>query len=87
MGLVNISPLEGTVNSPKVLKTNVIARDPFARADLVRERIDGPAECRWCGQPARFRYWWENDRMGARFVVRQASPFCSVGCYRDYHHA
>ena len=57
-----------------------INRDSFARESLMRA-IDEQGECRWCGQPARYYYFWESDnyRRG-----RMDGPFCSVGCYRTH---
>ena len=61
-----------------------INRDPFARATLVRHRYIGPDQsCRWCGQDGRFCYGWEEDQRPGRYDT--TGPFCSVGCYRDYH--
>jgi len=63
-----------------------IARDPFARMDVVRETVaqHERGECSWCGQPARFRYGTAND--GSRFVRSYVvgKLFCSVGCARSY---
>ena len=60
-----------------------IARDPFARASLMRIRVEGVDVCAWCGQPARFVYWWESD--GSRpFVPEHRPAFCGVDCYRAY---
>ena len=64
-----------------------IARDPFGRASLMRERCHKGAECDWCGQPARWFYYWKQDsvyRTGPPYGVT-LRPFCSVGCYRAYY--
>jgi len=62
-----------------------ISRDPFARASLMRIRVDASdrQSCAWCGQPARFRYYWEADSIQPR-TPTPSVPFCSVGCYRAY---
>ena len=60
-----------------------IQRDSFGRATLMRERAEPGQTCAWCGQPARFAYYWEPDSL--RFVRRGTLPsFCSVDCYRTY---
>lgn len=62
-----------------------INRDPFARATLYRDRAVRGVECAWCGQPARFVYYWEPDDRASRLVdVGCLRSFCSVGCYRTY---
>lgn len=61
-----------------------INRDPFGRASLMRERVTDKCECAWCGQTAKFRYYWEGDSVQRRRYV-DAKPFCSVGCWRDYN--
>lgn len=59
-----------------------IARDPFARASLMRRTIEDNTECRWCGAPARFEYGWEGDQ--SRDRAAWSPPFCSVECFRAY---
>lgn len=64
-----------------------IQRDPFSRATLYRELVP-PEErksCAWCGQPARFRYGWQEDAINTRtpYMPRQ---FCSVSCWRAYSY-
>ena len=61
-----------------------INRDPFARATLYRDRAAPKAECAWCGQPARFVYYWESDALLRRSPMQLLHPFCSVDCYRTY---
>ena len=68
-----------------------ITREPFARATLMREPVlrQHSLECTWCGQRARFYYYWERDsaysRKGNRVNLASADkPFCSIGCYRTY---
>ena len=64
-----------------------IARDPFGRADLVRELVPAAERrpCGWCGSaPGRFCYWWSPD--GGGRIFRHARPgFCSVSCWRSYN--
>lgn len=66
---------------------NQINRDPFARASLMRvtlEKVDR-RDCSWCGQPARFRYFWEGDASRSRPPTGYHDPqFCSIGCWRTY---
>jgi len=65
-----------------------VARDPFARMELVRFKHDGCVGCSWCESKPRmvFSYVPQGDadhrpiRDDARLV------FCNLGCYRDYHH-
>jgi hypothetical protein len=69
-----------------------IARDPFARGELVRRTLPradrGP--CRECGQPGRFQYDWSDDARDRAFQRRPfarfeySDCFCSVGCFRSY---
>jgi hypothetical protein len=67
-----------------------VSRDPFARADFMREKCDKGQECAWCGQPARFSYYWQGDsvyrsaRIGGSLQF-EAKVFCSVDCYRTYN--
>jgi len=65
--------------------TTQIERDPFARATLIRETIPKQfrGSCKWCGQPAKFRYSWEPDGVHVR-VRFMNEEFCSVSCYRAY---
>lgn len=68
-----------------------IARDPFARETIIRERNYDAGNCTWCGcmphttpkgRTYLFRYFVETD--GGR---KNAIPgtFCSVSCMRSYH--
>ena len=59
-----------------------IARDPFARATLMR--VKAPGECRWCGQPGRWSYRWESDGI-LPCSASYSGPFCSIGCYRTFY--
>ena len=64
-----------------------IARDPFARATLMRVTLEKQErkECAWCGQPSRFRYFWEGDARPVRsWELRNRGQYCSVGCWRSY---
>ena len=62
-----------------------ITHDGFARTSLVREKCHDGAECKWCGQNARWFYYWNrDDRPGPRYGT-QLDPFCSVDCYRTYN--
>lgn len=62
-----------------------IERDPFARGNVVRETIprDERGACAWCGQPARFRYGWDDDQ-GPRYSSMDTRQFCSKGCYDSF---
>ena len=69
-----------------------VLHDAFARYELMRESLSSrrnEQSCEWCGRPAKFRYWAEqDDKGGGRDRERQrraAKPFCSVGCYRTYY--
>ncbi len=64
-----------------------ISHDPFARSSLMREPVlrQHNLECKWCGQRARFFYYWDaDDRLGPRYG-RNLDPFCTVGCYRSFN--
>ena len=64
-----------------------IARDSFARHDMIRRKESAMQGCAWCGQKRRsstlFRYGVWND--GGR-QHWQDELFCSVGCMRSYHN-
>ncbi len=73
-----------------------IARDPFARASLMRETIrvqeDGQT-CTWCGNVSHprasvsrrlFRYFWEDDSGRGQTGHNIDKLFCSVSCFRTY---
>ena len=65
-----------------------IRRDPFARSTLMRGKCQPQSKCNWCGQPAKFHYWWENDSSspnGNRAWTQGIRPFCSIGCWEAYH--
>jgi hypothetical protein len=66
-----------------------IARDPFARHDVIR-RQEQPGQlqrCAWCGNRNHndklYRYGVWEDGGRVRF---QRELFCSVGCMRSYHN-
>jgi hypothetical protein len=65
-----------------------LARDPFARNDLVHREVAARQDgCDWCGQLNRrgrlFEYgnWWDGWR-----IDWFRGTFCSVGCMRSYHN-
>ena len=60
-----------------------IARDSFARMSLMREKCDANKECAWCGQRAKWHYFWEDD--SSRGPQGQLKAFCSVSCFRTYY--
>lgn len=63
-----------------------LQRDPFARATFVRELVPTSErhDCNWCGQPARFRYGWEEDSFSRRDYLFP-DQYCGVGCFRIYN--
>jgi len=65
-----------------------IARDPFARSDLMR----GTPEvgiCNNCGGTNRWGkvwpYYWEQDAVYRRPRHDDGKRFCCAGCYRAYY--
>jgi len=66
--------------------TTQIERDPFARATLMRKTVpkDCRGECDWCGQPAKYQYFWVLDSAlrPPKYVGR--NQFCSKSCYKAY---
>ena len=66
----------------KDLGVTTVARDPFARTELIR-RSQGQGECTWCGSRRRvFTYEVESDG-GRRFG--ESKSFCNLGCYHSFH--
>jgi hypothetical protein len=62
-----------------------VARDAFARTELLRQLVVKPERkpCKWCGTPAaRFRFAVETD--GGKFFPI-AGEFCSKGCAEDFN--
>jgi hypothetical protein len=71
-----------------------IARDPFARGDVVRGtvKVQHGETCAWCGQPGRayksggqrlFVYgWWDDAKPKPAFAV---GLYCSVDCFRAHY--
>lgn len=63
-----------------------LRRDPFARATLYREKLDPWDQCMWCGNPARWIYYWEQDRLRTYPKNKaDAKPFCSISCWETYY--
>jgi hypothetical protein len=68
-----------------------VARDPFARVELVRRALTaedtGGQQCCWCGgkrpRGGLFEYGVERDARPGR-VAEIPGLFCSVGCMRSY---
>ena len=69
------------------MATVQINRDPFARASLMRQTVQTyngqKLECAWCGQPAKFRYFWRSDSSND-LGSRSFKVFCSISCWRSY---
>ena len=54
----------------------------------MRERCGPRLDCAWCGQTARFHYYWDRDDRSARHgpaYGKQLKAFCSVSCFRTYN--
>lgn len=65
-----------------------LRRDSFARATLMRQKcIAYPKQtCTWCGQPAKWIYYWEQDSINTRpRDLDGTRPFCSIGCWETYY--
>lgn len=63
-----------------------LRRDPFARVTLMREKCLIHDTCTWCGNPAKWIYYWDQD--GLRTYPRlkvHAKPFCSISCWETYY--
>lgn len=68
----------------------LVSRNPFAREELHRVRVHGPAGCTWCGQQRKtpsgraylYEYVTETDG-GRRFPHK--GRFCCLECHDDYH--
>lgn len=61
----------------------IISRDPFARHNIVREKVTEHCECAWCGQPAKFRYGINRDDRNRNEM--QEKVFCSRSCNKAYY--
>ena len=61
-----------------------IERDPFARATLLREKCAKGQSCAWCGQNAKFHYYWEQDSIRPSTAFVRSKVFCSIGCFKTY---
>ncbi len=67
-----------------------IARDPFARATLIRRSEPSVfgVPCTWCGQVRKsgvmFTYAWVEDSINRQWWTPD-KPFCSVDCWRTYN--
>ena len=65
-----------------------IRHDGFARASLMREKCPAGEKCKWCGQAAKWAYYWRADDnlspLTARYGVT-SYPFCGIDCYRTYN--
>lgn len=70
----------------KLMPFTELRHDPFARGSIVRETIEKHerGKCRYCGQPARFRYGWMHDDDPRPSRVRLEGQFCSIGCYISF---
>ena len=67
----------------------VIARDPFARHDIIREEVkDLTGGCDYCGclsaKGNLFRYGVEPDAIRIQQHWLKGK-FCSIGCKKSYH--
>lgn len=69
-----------------------IQRDPFGRADLMRQVVFAPRrKCDWCGgrriNNRLFRYWWESDSLKSigRWESAGSQLFCGIDCWRSYY--
>lgn len=66
-----------------------IARDPFARVDIVREAVPATDRrpCGWCGNgPGRFRYGFQPDSISGRINWCGPHTFCCVSCWRAFYN-
>jgi len=59
-----------------------ISRDPFARHDVIRQRVNGT--CSFCGNPAKFKYGHCPDAVWPRNNWAKGE-FCGIACARAYH--
>lgn len=63
-----------------------VRRDPFARTEVVRQRVEAPASasCAWCGSTGRL-YHYGSETDGGRRHIDTRRCFCSTSCYDAYH--
>jgi hypothetical protein len=58
-----------------------VSRDPFARCETVRRKVETNLECAGCARRARFQYGTEAD--GIRTQVHWSPVLvCSIQCFR-----
>lgn len=63
-----------------------VARDPFARCELVRYPHAGDIGCDWCGNRPRVLFSYEVwDDAKPRPEDRCERVFCNLECYRIYY--
>ena len=66
-----------------------IARDPFARASLMRRVEKAYHGCAWCGQRRKnnklFQYGWETDSWSGLGPRWEPKMFCSKDCHDTYY--
>lgn len=64
--------------------SRLISRDPFARTELHRETVKGPAVCSWCGWKGKLYYYYtEYDDHRGKHI--HDGYFCGKGCHDAYH--
>lgn len=68
-------------------EVRTIGRDPFARHDVIRQRVDDASGgCDWCGELSakrkRYRYGISPDAGREHFMQ---GKFCSFSCCKSYH--
>lgn len=63
------------------MKRVTVSRDPFARCETVRRKVETNLECPGCTRRARFQYGTEHDGIGSR-VHWDPLLVCSLSCFR-----
>lgn len=59
-----------------------ISHDPFGRFSIMRRKAPEGAQCKWCGQKAKYEYGTERDDRGR--TDWDGKYFCSLGCRKSY---
>lgn len=63
-----------------------VARDPFARTELIRRSYSGNSrhECAWCGNKHKVMYTYKVESDGGT-RCGESKQVCNLSCYKAYY--